>query len=263
MAVRKSVAKKAVTKKAMDPFRQRSDAQRREALDPILHVYRDHVVCKTDTRGYATPRNHSRIRIVVDATDGFIPLWKPNVSLRWRFQAHSMSQFEDAAAAERSIEALLADAILAWGDAVPVKFAKRDDQWDFEIVVRERDDCDTQGCVLAQAFFPDAGRHELYLFPKLFEQSKKEQIETLAHEIGHIFGLRHFFANVSEKRWKSEIFGKHNPFSVMNYGAKSHLTNADRSDLRRLYRMAWNGELTSINGTPIRLVRPYHTRRSS
>jgi hypothetical protein len=73
--------------------------------------------------------------------------------------------------------------------------------------MRTGDNCTPSGCVLASAFFPDSGRHQLVLYPKMFSQSKKEQIETLIHEIGHIFGLRHFFANVSETVWPSEIFG--------------------------------------------------------
>jgi hypothetical protein len=31
------------------------------------------------------------------------------------------------------------------------------------------------------------------------------------------------------------------------------------SDLRRLYQAAWTGALTQINGTPIKLVKPFHT----
>jgi hypothetical protein len=153
----------------------------------------------------------------------------------------------------------LGEALLAWGDAAPIKFAQQEDVWDFEIIMRRADDCDVNGCVLASAFFPDGGRHELVLYPKMFTQSTTEQVETLVHEIGHVFGLRHFFANLSETAWPSHIFGTHNPFSIMNYGSKSVLTDEDKADLKRLYRMAWSGELTNINGTPIRLVKPFHT----
>ena len=139
-----------------------------------------------------------------------------------------------------------------------MKFAEKSDAWDFEIVMRRSDDCDANGCVLASAFFPDAGRHQIYLYPKMFEQSAEEQIETMVHEIGHVFGLRHFFANVSEKAFPSQIFGAHKAFSVMNYGNKSVLTLDDRADLKRLYQLAWSGRLTHINGTPIRFVRPFH-----
>jgi hypothetical protein len=44
----------------------------------------------------------------------------------------------------------------------------------------------------------------------------------------------------------------------MNYGAMSELTDVDKSDLKQLYQRVWNGDLTKINGTPIRLMRPFH-----
>lgn len=165
--------------------------------------------------------------------------------------------FEDPEAAKSAIRELFGEALLAWGDSTPVKFTEKNDAWDFEIVVREQDRCSANGCVLASAFFPDAGRHELVFYPTLFSQSRTEQIETIIHELGHVFGLRHFFANISETAWASEIFGEHNEFSIMNYGPKSVLTDADKRDLKRLYELVWSGELTEINGTPIRLMRPW------
>ncbi len=45
----------------------------------------------------------------------------------------------------------------------------------------------------------------------------------------------------------------------MNYGNKSILTKEDKRDLKLLYQKAWNRELTSINNTPIYLVKPFHT----
>jgi Metallo-peptidase family M12B Reprolysin-like len=144
-----------------------------------------------------------------------------------------------------------------------VKFREDEDLYDFEIVMRHGDDCDASGCVLASAFFPDGGRHKLTLFPKLFEQTRQEQVATLVHEIGHVFGLRHFFAQISETEWPSEIFGTHSKFSIMNYGSLSRLTTADRDDLRRLYRRVWTGKMTEINGTPIRLMRPYSAKAAS
>jgi hypothetical protein len=113
--------------------------------------------------------------------------------------------------------------------------------------------------VLASAFFPDAGRHKLYVYPILFRQPHQEQVETLCHEIGHSFGLRHFFAKVSETGSPSELFGKQKKFTIMNYGSLSKLTKTDKADLKKLYTLAWSGQLTQINGTPIHLVKPYHT----
>jgi len=226
--------------------------------DPEAHLFGRGFRCDTETRGHATPHGRTPDRIVVDASEGFIPLWVKETTLRWRFRESTMRYFQNPELAKTEIRRLLGEAVLAWGDAAPVKFAERTDAVDFEIVMKRNDDCDAGGCVLASAFFPDAGRHQLVLYPKLFAQVRQEQVETLVHEIGHVFGLRHFFANVSETRWASEIFGTHKPFSIMNYGSQSVLTDYDRSDLKRLYQLVWSGALTHINGTPIKLVKAFH-----
>jgi len=229
-----------------------------DSQEPEVHLLRDGIICDTERRGHATPKPLSPAELVVDASEGFIPLWARGTTLRWRFQERSMSAFRDPVAAKAAIRQLLGTAVLAWGDAAPIKFTERNDAWDFEIVMRRIDNCTINGCVLASAFFPDAGRHELVLYPKLFSQTAEEVIETLIHEIGHVFGLRHFFALVSEQAFPAEVFGKHSKFSIMNYGALSMLTPEDKSDLSRLYQLAWAGQLEEINGTPIRFVRPFH-----
>jgi hypothetical protein len=235
----------------------KSDAATRMASE--VHVFGNHVVCDTDPRGHARPQGRSPLEIVVDASEGFIPLWAKDTTLRWQFRERSLRVFRNPTAAKSAIRRLFGEALLAWGDAAPVRFAERSDAWDFEIVMRRADDCDANGCVLASAFFPDAGRHMLTLYPRMFSQSRAEQVETLIHEVGHIFGLRHFFANVSETAFPSQIFGVHRPFSIMNYGSQSTLTADDRADLKKLYQLAWRGQLTNINGTPIRFVKPFHT----
>jgi hypothetical protein len=242
-----------------NPFQLRKAEAAGRERESEVHVYGHGAVCDTERRGHKTPQGRSPLEIVVDASEGFVPLWAKDMTLRWRFDERSMRHFQNPTAAKNAIKNLLGEALLAWGDAAPIKFAQQEDVWDFEIIMRRADDCDVNGCVLASAFFPDGGRHELVLYPKMFTQSTTEQVETLVHEIGHVFGLRHFFANLSETAWPSHIFGTHNPFSIMNYGSKSVLTDEDKADLKRLYRMAWSGELTNINGTPIRLVKPFHT----
>ena len=171
-----------------------------------------------------------------------------------------MGWFEDPDAAKRSIKGLFEEGVHLWGaENVPVRFSENRDLWDFEIRMMARDDCQDGACTLASAFFPDPGRHSLDIYPFLFKQSKEELVETMAHELGHVFGLRHFFAQVKERRWASELFGEHSPFSIMNYGEKSRMTEADKDDLRRLYELVWRRELNAINGTPVVRVRPYHT----
>lgn len=239
-------------------FEPRDPDEALEAAEPKVHMYGESFVCSTDTRGYATPRNRSPLEIVVDSSEGKIPLWGQNLSLRWRFNEGSMNYFQSPELAKNAIRVLFAEALSDWGDAVPIRFTENSDTWDFELTMSNADNCSLNGCTLARAFFPDAGRHDLAMYPKMFTQSRKEQVDTFIHEIGHVFGLRHFFANVSETEWASEVFGVHNKFSIMNYGAKSTLTDADKADLKRLYLTAWSGELKNINGTPIALWEPYH-----
>lgn len=223
----------------------------------LVHLIADGFVCNTEGRGHATPGGLPPAEIVVDATKGFIPLWYAGSILKWRFQERSFALAPKPERSKEVVRELMGEALLRWGSAAPVRFTHDTDLWDFEIVLRNAPNCTPAGCVLASAFFPDAGRHQLTIYPTMFDQVRDEQIETLIHEFGHVFGLRHFFAIVGEAAWPSQIFGTHDKFSIMNYGPMSTLTEADLRDLTKLYGLAWSGQLSNINGTPIRFVRPY------
>ncbi len=235
-------------------------------LGSNIHIYgkkNKPIRCETDSKGFATPKNRKRAELVLDTSEGFIPLWKKGLNLRWRFSPTIYNFFqnsEELMSPEEAIDKIrniFSKGILEWGDAAPIKFSERNDAWDFEIVVKN-DDCSYGGCVLASAFFPDSGRHQLTIYPKLFKENEQEQIETIAHEIGHIFGLRHFFAKLKETAFPSVNFGQQNPFTIMNYGHKSKMTPDDKNDLKALYKKVWSGELLGINGTKIVTFRPYH-----
>ena len=235
-----------------NPFAFRADAETADlSREHGYAVNKKEHICRTDPSG-------SPFELVLHNPDGFVPLWAKGVELKWRFQEASLLGFQNKQAVKSQVTMLLNSALELWGPAVPVKITQSDNEWDFEIVVRDSNDCTPQGCTLAQAFFPDSGRHKLLLFPRLFQESIEEQIETLAHELGHVFGLRHFFAAEQEKAWPSLIFGTHNHFTIMNYGDDSQLTDFDKQDLRALYESVWNGTLTQINGVPIHLFQPYH-----
>lgn len=223
-----------------------------------VHALQNDFVCQTDSRGYPTPNGSSEDELVLQASEGFVALWAHGVTLRWRFDESALEYHSDPAGMRSTVRRLFHEAVAAWDDACPIRFTESDDAYDFEISVRHQDRCSSAGCTLARAFFPDAGRHELVIYPKMFEQDEREQVETLIHELGHVFGLRHFFAVVYEGAFPSVIFGTHDKFTIMNYGAESRLTETDKADLKRLYEAVWSGRLTEINGTPIRLFRPYH-----
>jgi hypothetical protein len=216
-------------------------------------------LCCTEKRGYKTPNNSKPAKLVIDKSEGFIPLWEQNKTLHYRFNEKSMKYFQSPSKAKAAILTLFGEAVLAWGNSCPISFKENSDTYDFEIYMNRTDDGDDEsGYVLASAFFPASGRDRLTIYPAMFEQEYKEQIETLIHEIGHIFGLRHFFAIEQEEDWPSEIYGEHSKFSIMNYGADSTLTKNDKNDLKRLYSEVWSKKLQKINGTPIVLIKPYH-----
>lgn len=240
-----------------NPFQTRQANELGEARAPLTHVYGKGRRCITDTRGFVTPGNLSMAELRVDTHDGFVPLWAQGVTLRWRFDEQSMTAFSDPDAAKAGIRQLFGEALVAWGSAAPVRFTEQRDAYDFEIVYTGNDDCNSSGCVLAASFFPDGGRHKFFVYPKMFQQVRKEQVETFEHEAGHVFGLRHWFANISETDWSSAVFGSNGKFTIMNYGANSRLTKADKRDLTKLYSLAWQGQLTEINGTPLRLFKPF------
>jgi hypothetical protein len=201
----------------------------------------------------------SNTRIVINVANERIPLWSPGSVLHWRFRESSIAGLNNPTALKDSIRKLLDKSITAWGSAAPVQFKEVSKKWDFEIVVRQHDDCDIDGCFLASAFFPNNKQNEITIYPEMFAYSKKEQVATLVHELGHVFGLRHFFAQEEESEDPSVLFGKHSKFSIMNYGGLSKLTIADRKDLRTLYEQVWNGTLKDIKRRKIKLVKPFHT----
>ncbi|KAG0010755.1 hypothetical protein BGZ82_003286 [Podila clonocystis] len=231
-----------------------------------VHVYKKGThKCVTDSISQVTPGGASPKKLVLDASQGFIPLWDENVMLYFRFQDRTLQQYSsDPEGTKNTIRELLITAIEKWGDGVLVRFMENDAIWDFEIAMHPDEDG-----VLASAFFPDAGQHELVIYPAMFKQPEKEKIDTLIHELGHVFGLRHFFALTGERGFPAKIWGRHSRFSIMNYEdyegptveEESQLTKADKDDLEQLYELVWSRRLRKVNRMPIVLFRPFHSFR--
>jgi|GEM_PF-776073 len=242
----------------MDSFSLLGDQEIADRLESASHIYHGGAICKTDKIGHEKPP-HRPDGLVLDVNYGFIPLWAPNVTLRWKFDDRSLLHYRDPESVKNYIRDMIERGLRLWEDAIPVTFFEDTHTCDFKVTVSRHNDCFSNGaCVLGEAFFPSGSpNNRLTLFPELFNRSPNTQNEIMAHEFGHIFGLRHFFAKIKEQAWPSEIFGTHSKFTIMNYGKESKMTPKDIEDLKILYTSVWNGTLTHINGTPIRLQVPY------
>jgi len=228
-------------------------------LKEFEHRYgkNEEIVCLTEIHGPDSGPD----RIVVGLGDR-IPLWTPNSTLYWKFDDRSMHRFKYPDQAKNHFRELINGAMSMWGDAAPVKFSEAEPgspltDIDFFYGLTSGNDCNPNGgCVMASAFFPSQNIERLWIFPKLLETPMEYQFEVMAHELGHIFGLRHYFAQEKETQFPAVIFGEHSKFSIMNYGSDAVLTETDRRDLVLFYKGVWNRQITHIGDMPIDLVIP-------
>ncbi len=217
-----------------------------------------------------------KIRVGLLVEEPIIPLWgllgESKQLLTWEFYDDSLGDyflnlsnsrelFGNKNELKKYIRDLIIESMQLWGDSSPYILQESDGITDFRVKVKVFDNCNPKGCVLASAFFPSDEDKELVLYPILFKQTRNKQVETIVHELGHIKGLRHSFAQ-EEIGWPNALFGHDNPISIMNYGVNSQLTDIDKEDLRKLYQAVWSGRLKELNNMPIKLYYTLHTQRA-
>ena len=194
--------------------------------------------------------------IWIPVEDKILPLWAPARTLYYRVDEEKLMRY--VAVGKSQVMDIFNKALAKWEDAPPIRFAENVSAPDFVITANPINDSPSNGrYVLAKAFYPTKGTDVLTLYPRMFKESESQQVATLAHEIGHIFGLGHPF---SENGVEKKPFGDtRKKLSIMNYDfAGGVVTPTDKADLKSLYNQVWSGALRSINGVPIAQVMPYH-----
>jgi len=158
---------------------------------------------------------------LIDLTGSGIGLWGPNVTLRFRFDVNSFRTIRNGANILKLVRNTFYNAIQLWGSAAPVSFEEVQQDSDFIISMSPYRNCSPRsGCTLASAFFPDVGDRIIRIFPNFITDNPNADAATtvMAHELGHVFGLHHWFLK-SNRQVRVEIFGRdRDPVTIMNYG---------------------------------------------
>ncbi|RFU81828.1 matrix metallo ase-11, partial [Trichoderma arundinaceum] len=178
-----------------------------------------------------------------------IPRWCKGSELRYVLCAESFESLDVAA----SVADATARAISMWPNVgVYFKQVARDEPAAFAIKYcgfRSR-----RRRVYARSFFPQDSPGELVVYQDALDRADYLD-NILAHELGHILGLRHEFAAEKEKDNRSVLFGSENDLSVMNYSDHPSKLQVGKQDCEELatfyaYKQAVYGGLPIVDVEP-------------
>lgn len=194
----------------------------------------------------------ARLRI---GYDGHIPRWQKGSTIKYIICRKSFSDPDLAIlTAAQAVEATH-----MWqGIGVTFKLVHSDRKATFQIQYRDLPrhlPRDYASNIFAEAFFPQEGRGTLFVYKLALEEENRSYLANiLAHEFGHILGLRHEFAREAMEI-KSVVLGKRNEKSVMNYFEKPSLWSVQKQDLKDL-KGFYDCDKKAYKGLAIRDFKP-------
>jgi hypothetical protein len=179
-----------------------------------------------------------------------VPRWQRGLVLTYVVCAETFPTPDDAVFATNQ----LTEAIAMWeGVGVTFKQMSRYAPATFCVVYRDLPD-DGPPSVLANAFFPNKGPPDsrtLSIYALAFTKAYiNHQANFLAHEIGHILGLRHEFSLECETDCWSTQWMNPSPNSVMNYYRDPSMWRVQQQDLDEL-RAFYDHAMTEYNKKPV------------
>ena len=105
------------TKKAYSATRKR-----------VVHELGKGRICTTDVPGL----RRSPLDLVLDASEGFIPLWEQGKVLRWEFERTSLEMIDNSSEVKAYVRGILEEALLEWGSSAPIGFTESNSASDFK-----------------------------------------------------------------------------------------------------------------------------------
>jgi len=202
---------------------------------------------------YKCHTQHDRSdQLYIQLSEGIVYLWKFDSVLTWTIKSRTFQSLEHANFAQQNIIAAIQD----WGiTGVNFRYVE-ESQIDSATFIVKYTKAQSGGTA-AKAFFPVEEQSELMIYPLAFSAGQINYLrQILAHEIGHIFGLRHEFA--IRENDPAVQFGPSNPASVMNYNSPPVIQESDKAWLQKLY--AKENPLTKFAGSdafPIERLLPF------
>ncbi|KKP03620.1 hypothetical protein THAR02_04304 [Trichoderma harzianum] len=210
--------------------------------------------CATETYGCTEVRVGKG-----DFKEDYIPRWRRGSELTYTIDAKSFPTSAEAV----QVKAAMQTAINMWkGIGASFKYLEVDNSDSATFVVTYH--CHGPRNIYASSFFPDESPGDLLVY-RLGLFNAVYLANILAHEIGHILGLRHEFADKTHKEGKilrCVLFGKENPRSIMNYYKNPGELQVSQQDLRELKEFYECSE-ESYDGLPIYDYDPISRKRVS
>jgi hypothetical protein len=211
-----------------------------------------------------TQKSNSIDELFLGMDKGTLYLWEKGSKINWTARADGYRSKEDALFSARACYTAAA----AWNKALNglVQF-EYVDSFDDACFQLKYGGVDTQG-TLAEAFFPDEYKNVLnnviVYQAQLQGAYKNEIVNTFAHELGHVLGLRHehsqdnptipgIWGQVEDGRYRNEVvesifFGSRNPYSIMAYYDAMKIQDSDVKDAREAYDTLENGSVLKGQG---------------
>ena len=192
--------------------------------------------------------NGSGDHLVLGLKD-MVPRWDVHTAAQGKLQYYLQASTFRTPDEANFIQSLLGQAASIWngaGASVQLQAATNAASASFDVVF----DKNGNDGATAMSFFPNAVG-KFYIYPPAFDDAptKAQMLNSVAHEFGHIMGLRHEFALDTEKDEPAVQFEAKNPNSIMSYNrATRSVQPSDKQGLKDFYELV-NG--ATIDDVPV------------